>query len=54
MNVREDFSWSSKVMLNIKQIDGIYVLLCKKKKEKKRRSCFCFFKLYILKVDSKT
>lgn len=54
MNVREDFSWSSKVMLNIKQIDGIYVLLCEKKKKKKRRSCFCFFKLYILKVDSKT
>lgn len=42
MNVREDFSWSSKVMLNIKQIDGIYVLLCKKKRKRKEEVVFVF------------
>lgn len=41
--VREDFLWSSKVMLNIKQIDGIYVLLCKKKREEKEKKLFLFF-----------
>lgn len=43
MNVREDFSWSSKVMLNIKQIDGIYVLLCKKKKRKRKEEVVFVF-----------